>query len=165
MSARRLSLALFALLVFMPGLARARVAKGQKAPGFSLPTLKGGNVGLSAYQGKVVVLDFWASWCEPCKKELPELEKLAREFSGKAAVLSVNIDKSRDNAERMVRQLGLSFDVALDPLGGVAATYDLPKMPSSFVVDKGGVVRFVHEGFEGPSDVERFRKELNELAR
>jgi peroxiredoxin len=144
----------------------AGVGKGQKAPDFALPTLKGPTLSLASLRGKVVLVDFWAQWCEPCKKELPELDKLAKSYAGKGVVvLAVNIDKQRGNAERLVKQLGLGLDVLLDPAGSVAASYDPPKMPSSFVVDKKGIVRFVNEGFDGPADVEKFKKELDELTK
>jgi peroxiredoxin len=152
-------------LVLSPSLAAAGVGKGQKAPDFNLPTLKGPKLALSSLRGKVVILDFWAQWCEPCKKELPELEKLQQRFAGKVAVVSVNIDKQRANAEALAGQLKLSFPVALDPQGAVAATYDLPKMPTSFVLDQKGVVRYVHEGFDGAGDVKRFEKEIGELTK
>ena len=150
------------LLVATP--AFAKVHKGQKAPSFSLPSLRGPRVTLSALTGHVVVVDFWAQWCEPCKRELPELDKLAKALSGKATFVTVNIDKSRDNAQALVTQLGLSLDVLLDPSGATAATYDLPKMPSSYVIDKKGIVRFVHEGYE-TGDIERFKREVDELAK
>jgi peroxiredoxin len=151
-------------LLLLSSVAFAGVGKGQKAPDFSLPTLSGEKLSLSSLKGKVVIVDFWAQWCEPCKKELPQLEKLAKEFASKnVVILAVNLDKSKDNAKRLAQQLGLTLPVLLDPAGSVAATYDLPKMPTSFVVDKKGIVRFVHEGFEGSGDVERFRKELDEL--
>jgi cytochrome c biogenesis protein CcmG, thiol:disulfide interchange protein DsbE len=144
----------------------AGASKGQRAPEFALPTMRGQTVALSSLRGKVVLVDFWAQWCEPCKKELPQLDKLAKEYAGKGVVvLAVNIDKQRDNAARLVKQLGLSLDVLLDPAGSVAAAYDLPKMPTSFVVDKKGIVRYVNEGFEGPADVDRFKKELDELTK
>jgi peroxiredoxin len=162
------TVALFALLALpLSTPALAGVTKGQRAPEFSLPALRGGTVKLSSLRGKVVLIDFWAQWCEPCKKELPALDKLAKELQAQGVVvLAVNIDKERSNAERLVQQLGISsLQVLLDPTGGVAGTYDLPKMPSSFVVDQKGIVRFVNEGFEGSSDVERFRSELAGLAR
>lgn len=156
------ALVLAVLLAAAP--AWAGVVKGQKAPDFSLPTLAGDKISLAQLRGKVVVLDFWAQWCEPCKHELPQLEKLARQYAGKAVVfVGVNIDKQRANAERLVRQLGLTFPTALDSSGAVAAKYDLPKMPTSFVIDQKGIVRFVHEGYEGQSDVARFQRELDEL--
>ncbi len=161
------SFAIAAVVAVAAGPAAAEVVKGQKAPDFSLATLKGGRVSLAALRGKVVLIDFWAEWCAPCKKELPELEKIARDLASKGVVVvAVNIDKQKGNAERLVKSLGLStIDPALDPNGTVAAQYDLPKMPTSYVVDKKGTVRFIHEGFEGAKDAAKIRAELEELAR
>ena len=145
----------------------AGVGKGQRAPEFSLPSLKGPEVSLASYKGKVVLVDFWAQWCEPCKRELPQLEQLARQYAARGVViLAVNIDKQRENAERMAKQLGIAtVDVLLDPAGSVAGQFDPPKMPTSYVVDKRGIVRFVNEGFDGPQDVARFKQELDELTK
>jgi peroxiredoxin len=157
---------IFAAALLTAGAAFAGVQKGQRAPEFSLPSLKGTTVTLGSMKGKVVLVDFWAQWCEPCKKELPQLDRLAKEYAAKGVVIvAVNIDKQRDNAERMVKQLGVSLPVLLDPAGSVAGSYDLPKMPTSFVIDKKGIVRFVNEGFDGPKDVDRFKQELDELTR
>ena len=145
--------------------ASAKVGKGQRAPAFSLTSLKGEQVSLAAQAGKVVVIDFWAQWCEPCKRELPELDKLQKDYAKKGVkVLTINIDKQRDNADRLARTLGISLEVLLDPAGSIAATYDLPKMPTSYLVDRSGVVRYVHEGFES-GDVARFKHELDELTK
>lgn len=160
------TLCVLALVLGMAAPAFATVGKGQHAPDFSVPSLKGARLSLASLRGKVVLLDFWAQWCEPCKKELPELQKLSKEFAGKnVVVIGVNIDKQRDNAARLVRELGLTFPIGLDPAGSVAGTYDLPKMPSSFVIDPRGVVRYVHAGFDGAGDVAKFRQELSSLAR
>ena len=147
--------------------ALATVSAGQRAPAFTLPRLSGGQGSLSQYRGKVVLIDFWAQWCEPCKKELPALDQLSKTYASKGvAVLLINIDKERENAERLVKQLGVNAsNVLLDQSGSVAGAYDLPKMPSSFVVDKKGIVRYVNEGFDGAADVDRFRAELDALAR
>jgi peroxiredoxin len=154
------------LALCVAGVAFAGVQKGQRAPEFSLPSLKGDTVALSSLRGKVVLIDFWAQWCEPCKKELPQLDQLAKQYAAKGVVIvAVNIDKQRDNAERMVKQLGVSLPVLLDPAGSVAGSYDLPKMPTSFVVDKKGIVRYVNEGFDGPKDVDRFKQELDALTK
>jgi thiol-disulfide isomerase/thioredoxin len=155
-------IALVTLLLASP--AFAKVQKGMRAPGFSLPTLRGPNVSLASLSGRVVVVDFWAQWCDPCKDELPELNKLQKELGDKVSIVTVNIDKQRTNAEKLVRNLGLSLDVLLDPSGAVAATYDLPKMPSSYIIDKKGVVRYVHEGYAS-GDAGRFKREIEELAR
>ena len=160
-----ITLAAALALTLVPEIAAAKVSKGQRAPGFTLPSLSGEKVSLSGFAGKVVVLDFWAQWCEPCKRELPELDKLAKSYGAKnVAIITVNIDKQRDNADKLVRTLGLSLPVLLDAAGAVAATYDLPKMPSSYVIDPKGVVRFVHEGYES-GDIARFQKEIAELSR
>src|SRR3954453_23723563 len=105
-----------AAALLIAGVAFAGVGKGQRAPEFSLPSLQGSTVALSQLRGKVVLVDFWAQWCEPCKKELPQLDRLSKEYAAKGVVvLAVNIDKQRDNAERMVKQLGLTLDVLLHP--------------------------------------------------
>lgn len=159
-----LALSLAVSLVGAGGGAAWAIEPGQKAADFDLPALQGGRVSLRQHQGKVVLIDFWASWCEPCKRELPELEKLGRELGPRGLViLAVNIDEQRANAERMARQLGLTLPVALDPDGKVAGTWDPPKMPTSYLVDRKGVVRFVHAGFDGPPDVARLRRELEQL--
>jgi len=154
-----------AAVLLAPPPASAKAAKGQRAPGFNLSSLKGDKISLSGLAGQVVVVDFWAQWCGPCKEELPQLDKLQKEYAGKGVkIITVNIDKQRDNAEKLVKLLGLSLEVLLDPSGNVAASYDLPKMPTSYVVDKKGVIRYVHEGFES-GDVARFKKELDELVK
>jgi peroxiredoxin len=150
------------------GVAAAAQRAGAAAQDFTLPVLEQkGGVQLASLKGKVVLVDFWATWCEPCKRELPELEKLAREMAGRGVVvLAINLDKERNAAQEMARRLGLSaVRVLWDPEGKVAERYDPPKMPTSYVVDRTGVVRFVHEGFEGAKDVARLRKELETLTR
>jgi len=165
-AAQKWSRTIVAAALLMAGVAFAGVGKGQRAPEFSLPSLSGSTVSLASLRGKVVLIDFWAQWCEPCKKELPQLDKLSKEYAGKGVVIvAVNIDKQRDNAERMVKQLGVTLPVLLDSSGSVAGSYDPPKMPSSFVVDKKGIIRYVNEGFDGPKDVDRFKQQLDELAK
>src|SRR5689334_14220317 len=90
-SKRWVVLCVFCSLI-QTGVAFAGASKGQRAPEFSLPSLRGPTVSLKGLAGKVVLVDFWAEWCEPCRKELPELEKLSREFGGKGVVVvSINI--------------------------------------------------------------------------
>jgi len=117
-------------------------------------------------KGKVVVIDFFASWCEPCMRELPELEKLHRELAPAGVVfVGVNLDKERKNVEALVKRFGLSFSVVHDPDGKVAEAYDPPKMPSTYVVDKAGIVRHINAGFEGAADVAKLRKQVTSLGR
>lgn len=147
------------------GAAAAGQARGQRAADFSLPDAAGQVLRLSSLRGKVVIVDFFASWCEPCMKELPELDRLQREFAGKVVVVPISIDKENKAALDVIRRLKLSLRAVLDPEGKVAELYDPPKMPTSYVLDREGVVRHVHEGFDGARDVARLRKELTELTR
>ncbi len=148
---RRL-LSISTLVMLSAGTALA-VKPGDRAIDFSLKDLGGKTVKLSSLKGKVVVLDFWASWCVPCKKELPNLDALAAKYKADKkdiVIVAVNIDKERKNAESFLKTAKVgTLTVVLDPSGSVADPYDLPTMPSSFVIDKKGIVRFVHEGYKG----------------
>jgi peroxiredoxin len=144
--------------------AHAAVRAGQRAEDFELRDLGGKAVRLSQLRGKVVLLDFWASWCEPCKKELPLLSELAGKLREHGIeVVTVNIDKSRDNAESFVRAHGLGLTVLLNPDQSVAEKYEPPKMPTSFIIDKKGLCRHVNAGFE-PGDEKKLEKQLLDLA-
>jgi len=123
-----------------------------KAPDFSLADAAGRTVSFGSLKGRVVFINFWASWCTPCKKETPELDKLAGRYpESEVTVLAVNIDKKRENAEDFLGRLGLlrnyHFTILLDPESSVVQTYGARAMPTSFVVDREGMIRFVHLGF------------------
>ena len=143
--------------------ARAEVKAGQPAADFDGPTLAGSSLKLSSLRGKVVLVDFWASWCEPCKKELPLLDKLAPRLRARGVeIVAVNIDDDKNKAADFVRRLGLRLTVVADPGKKIVGAWQPPKMPSSFVVDKAGVVRTVHAGFE-PGDEAKLEAELTTL--
>ena len=152
-------------VAFAAAPAVAEIAPGQKAAAFSLPTPRGGQVALGSLQGKVVVIDIWASWCEPCQHELPLLDKLQKQYADKGvAVVAVNIDERKDNALAMLKKLAISaLAVGLDTSGKVAGSYDPPKMPTTFVLDREGVVRYVNAGFDGDGDIARLRKQIDTL--
>jgi thiol-disulfide isomerase/thioredoxin len=159
-----LALVCLACLANHPALA---LEPGQKAADFKLPALTQGQeaLALKTFAGKVVLLDFWASWCEPCREELPELEKLQKQYAARGLVtIAVNLDQERTDAERAAKKLGLSaVSVALDAGGDVADKYDLPKMPSLFVLDRAGVIRFLHAGYGGASELGQLKKEIEQL--
>ena len=153
-------------LTCLPGRAWAGQQAGKPAGDITLPDIGGGAFKLSSLNGKVVVVDFFASWCEPCMRELPELEKLHRQLAAAGvAFVGVNLDKERKNAEALVKRFNLTFKVLLDPEGKVADAFDPPKMPTTYVIDKAGVVRFVNAGFDGTADVGRLQKQISELNR
>lgn len=140
--------ALFAVLVRMPA-ANAEIRKGDRAAEFvQVKDRAGKRVSLKKFKDRVVVLTFGASWCAPCKKELPALEKLAAGYQGKKVVfMAVNIDTEPDKGEQFMKQAGLKRVLALfDPKGSTIQSYDPPKMPTTFVISRG-IVKHLHGGF------------------
>ncbi|MEP6885274.1 MAG: TlpA disulfide reductase family protein [Gammaproteobacteria bacterium] len=103
---------------------------------------------LSAYRGKVVYLDFWASWCAPCRESFPWLGDLVRKYGEKnVVVVAVNVDHDRWRAERFLNDTPANFPIIYDPQGEIATAYKVAGMPSAVLVDRTGKVRFQHEGF------------------
>jgi thiol-disulfide isomerase/thioredoxin len=144
--------------------ASAEVKPGEKSPDFSAATLAGPSLRLSSLHGKVVLLDFWASWCEPCKKELPLLAKMAPRLKAKGIeIVAVNIDDDRQKALDFLRTHSLQLTVVSDPGKAIVGRWEPPKMPSSFAIDKAGVVRAVNGGFE-PGDEAKIEAQLTALA-
>ncbi len=112
---------------------------------------------------KVVLVDFWASWCAPCREELPVLERLHRRYKDHGLVIvGVNIDRDESNMTGFLRRTPVGFRVVHDGSHRVADRYQPPRMPSSYLIDKRGVVRYVHAGFRA-SDAERLEREIREL--
>ena len=118
-----------------------------KAPGFVLPT-DAGKIDLTDLKGKVVYLDFWASWCPPCRKSFPWLNEMQQRYGRQGfAVVAVNVDKSRNLAAEFLQEVPANFTVAYDPQGEVADSYQVQGMPSSFIIDRSGQIRETHIGF------------------
>jgi peroxiredoxin len=139
--ARSLLLLALALLVAVPASAVHRVQIGKPAPDFSLPSLGGKKVSLSEYKGKAVFLNFWATWCPPCKDEMPSMEKIYREQKGRGLeILAVSIDKGSKEVEAFKKEYGLTFPILLDPDNLVAALYELAFVPTTYLIDRSGNV-------------------------
>jgi thiol-disulfide isomerase/thioredoxin len=157
------SIALLGLLLLAAAPAVA-LEEGDKAPSFSARGLLGGdNVTLAAYRGKVVYLDFWASWCGPCAKALPELDKLRREFpEGSFQVLAINVDRDQDKAKKFLSQHPVGYPSAADPEGQLPKTFEIETMPTSFLIDANGVIRYVHRGFRA-GDIDEIRERIRQL--
>jgi len=112
------------------------------------PSLQASELNLSAYRGKVVYVDFWASWCGPCKQSFPWLDNLVREYGPQNfVVIGVNVDKDRDRAERFLNETPAEFPIVYDPKGNLATAYKVAGMPSGVLIDRAGHVRFQHAGF------------------
>jgi peroxiredoxin len=135
----------------------------RKAPDFTLKTSRGHNLKLSELRGRVVLINFWATWCTPCKEELPFFNTLYRRYQNLGLeVLGVNIDKVSSQATQMSTALGLLFPVLFDPAGKTSTLYQIRTMPTTFVVAKDGTLRHVHWGF-GPAEPDRYESEIRAL--
>jgi DsbE subfamily thiol:disulfide oxidoreductase len=111
------------------------------APDFTLPDPAGKKISLKDYRGKVVFLNFWATWCEYCREELPAMERLYREFRGKGLeVVAVNIKDKREDALAFVKKNRLSFPVVMDPEGEVGLLYGAYATPTVYLIDRNGTV-------------------------
>jgi peroxiredoxin len=139
------------------------VNQGALAPEIGLKDRSGKVVQLSELRGSVVVVDFWASWCAPCREELPVLESLYKKYRDKGLVV-VGVGQDADVAKftKYLRGTPLSFLVVHDAEGQVARRYAPPKMPSSYIIDRKGLVRRVHAGFKA-SDKQELERELKVL--
>ncbi len=125
---------------------------GKVAPDFELPDLTEQDVRLSDYRGKVVFLNFWATWCKPCKEEMPSMEVLYRQFKDDGlVVLAVSIDRvtTKDDIPPFVKSMDLSFPVLIDSWGQTDKRYKLMGVPETYIIDQEGVLR---EKIIGPRD-------------
>jgi peroxiredoxin len=128
--------------------ALALPAPGAAAPDFAAKSSSGRNVRLSELRGQVVLVNFWASWCSPCRQELPLLGKLYAQYrSAGFALLVVNVDDNRKDAEAMLKRLDLRFPTLFDASKSVAKLYGVDMMPATLVIDRDGRVRYVHRGY------------------
>jgi cytochrome c biogenesis protein CcmG/thiol:disulfide interchange protein DsbE len=130
----------------------------QPAPAYRLAMLGGGSVASQELLGRVVVLDFWTSWCLPCRREFPELEKVYERFRGRPQVAFFAVDGDRgdtpDNARRFFREAGYRLPVAYDTGSKVYESFSAPGFPTLVVIDRSGRLRFRHTGFLGSEDFE-----------
>jgi len=139
---------------------------GAPAPAIRVESMSGKALALDDYRGKVVLLDVWASWCAPCKQELPMLDDMARRLRGDGIeVLAVSVDQERANVVKFLKaRPRWSLTIAHDPKGEIADRLAPDKMPTSYVIDRAGIVRYVNSGFE-PSDAAVIERRLVEVAR
>jgi thiol-disulfide isomerase/thioredoxin len=161
-SRRAMTLALFAAAGGIPAHAMA--------PGAPLPAIvvhglseASSPVDLAALRGHVVYVDFWASWCVPCRESLPQIDALYRAYRARGLrVVGVNEDVSTEAALRFLARVPVSFPLVSDADDGVARAFDVRAMPSGYVVDREGVVRYVHRGFT-PETLAELRGEIESL--
>ncbi len=121
---------------------------GAPAPALALPTAGGETVALDQLRGKVVYVDFWASWCAPCRKSFPWMAEMQKKYGPSGfTVVAVNVDKKRPDAERFLQATPAQFTVVYDPAGAAPAAWDVKAMPTSYIIDTKGNVAMVESGF------------------
>ncbi len=144
----------------------AAVAAVLAAAGACAPAWAGeapGGIDLSAYKGKVVYIDFWASWCGSCKLSFPYMQDLSAQCGAKGfSILAVNVDHTRASADAFVAQHGQGLNVLYDTNHKISETYHVSAMPTSILIGRDGKVRYIHQGFL-PEKISSYKSEITKL--
>lgn len=152
-----------ALAVWLPCGASAANLVGQPAPDFVLRSLGSENLRLSEHLGDVVLINFWATWCGPCRQEMPLLDEIHSKYKlAGLTLLSINIDDNAERAADMAKALKVSYPVLFDERKEVSRAYQVGSMPLTVLVDREGVVRYISEGFK-PGSEKRYTEQLRKL--
>ena len=150
------------LLVLAP--AQADETSG-KASNFTLKSNSGKNIKLSELRGQVVMLNFWASWCKPCRQEMPLLNEIYNKYHSLGfTLLGINIENSPELAKRFLADVKVDFPILYDPENQVSKAYDVNAMPTTILIDRDGKMRFLHKGYK-PGYENEYRKQVRSLIR
>jgi peroxiredoxin len=152
-----------ALLVCLPAMAGGE--SGSPAPGFSLATRGGGTLALDQLKGQVVLINFWASWCGPCRQEMPVLDGIYKKYHKLGfTLIGVNVEPEAKEAEAALQKTPVSFPILYDPQSKVSGLYNVQTMPSTVIVDRTGKVRLLHRGYK-PGDENEYIDTVRMLIR
>ena len=144
-------------------IASAGSAVTEPAPDFTLKTLEGEELTLAKLKGNVVLLNFWASWCSPCREEMPALKKLHKRYETDGLVLlGVNVEPDSKTALQAAARLEVNFPVLLDQKQIVTELYHITAMPSTVIIDRAGNTRLVHRGFK-PGTEKKYEALIQDL--
>ena len=145
--------------------AAAAVTAQAAAPDFTLRSAEGRNLRLQEQRGQVVLVNFWASWCGPCKQEMPHLSRIYDKYrSSGFTLLAVNIDDDARHGAATAAKWGLKFPVLLDEQKAVTRLYDLGAMPATVLIDRDGRVRYLHRGYREGVE-EAYERQVRELVK
>jgi peroxiredoxin len=151
-----------AVLLSVPALAGT---PGAAAPQFSLAGRGGQNVSLAQYKGQVVMINFWASWCGPCRQEMPLLESIYKKYNKLGfTMLGVNVEPDSNAANAWLKETPVSFPILYDTESKVSKLYDVAGMPTSVIIDRAGKVRMVHRSYR-PGDENEYLDSIRTLIR
>jgi peroxiredoxin len=135
------------------------------APDFTLKSREGVNIKLSELRGQVVMVNFWASWCGPCRQEMPLLQQLYDRYQSLGfSLLGVNVDEDKAAADKMLSDIPVSFTILYDNRSQVSKEYQVKAMPSTFMVDRDGRIRYLHKGYK-PGYENDYQEQIRELLR
>ncbi len=159
---------LFGSALFAAALLATPVRAGdvtRPAAEFRLQARGGGALALSELRGKVVLVNFWATWCGPCRKEMPLLEQIQKKYGPLGfALVGVNVEEDTRLMDTFLKDVPVSFPILLDPANGVSKLYEVSAMPSTVIIDRKGVVRFIHQGYV-PGDEGKYQDMIRQLIR
>lgn len=161
-SASRLIIGL--LLISLSNLSNA-IELGKPAPDFTLKSNSGKNIKLKELRGEVILLNFWASWCGPCRQEMPYLEDLQKKYSPLGfTVLGVNVDEDIDNGKGLLKEIPVTFPVVFDSNSKISELYKVSGMPNTVLIDRNGIARHLHLGYK-PGYEKKYEQEIKKLIR
>ena len=158
----RKSIVIFSMVLFSVSYAE-QVKK--PAPDFTLKSMTGENVKLSELRGEVVMINFWASWCGPCRQEMPLLDDFYKKYKNLGfTLLGVNVEEDSSKAAGYLAEVPVSFPILYDNTNSVSKMYDVDAMPSTVLVDREGNLRFLHRGYK-PGDEKEYKRLMKKLMR
>ena len=162
---RYLFIAVFASLVLTSITAVNAETLSGKAKNFTLKSRSGKNIKLSEFRGQVVLLNFWASWCGPCRQEMPLLEKIYKKYKPLGfTILGVNVEENSAAAKKLLRNVKVSFPVLFDTKNITSNLYKVSAMPTTVIIDRNGNKRFLHKGYK-PGYENDYKKQVKQLLR
>lgn len=155
---------IFSLLLMVSHFSTAAVVQGE-APDFTLKSNSGKNLRLSEYRGQVVLINFWAAWCGPCRQEMPVLDELHSNYEQLGfSVLGVNVDEDAAKADKLLRDIPVTFPVLYDSDNKISELFNIDAMPTTILVDRDGNMRYLHRGYKSGYE-ELYREHIKSLIR
>jgi len=162
---KAITLVAFTLIFSMTTSYAASEKLSGKAANFTLKSRSGKNIKLSELRGEVVMLNFWASWCGPCRKEMPLLEKIHKKYKRLGfTLLGVNVEENSSDAKNYLKDVKVTFPILFDRTQKTSKLYDVSAMPTTILIDRNGNKRFIHKGYKAGYEND-YKKQIKKLLR